>query len=88
MSNFVACQFGFQMTFDNGYTASVQWKEYNYCTGKGEDESPDAEIAAFHQETGDWITREWHPGIGDDVAGRVSPDTVADFIYWVKNYKG
>lgn len=41
---------GFQMTFENGWTISVQWGYGNYCANrdkKGSFPCPDAEIAAW-----------------------------------------
>ena len=58
MKNFVAtCNKGFHITFENGYTVSVQWGAGNYCDNynpedkdfsfKKPAESNTAELAAF-----------------------------------------
>jgi len=80
---------GFAMTFENGYTISVQWGPGNYCetrnhsnlydnpfTGEHKTyESPTAEIAAWGPD-GEWL----HLGEYDDVVGWVTADKVADYI--------
>ena len=73
---------GFHMTFQNGWTISVQWGPGNYCdrygvrdfrAAEGADvwESSDAEIAAWGP---DGIMCEWPHG--DTVQGRLTPDEV------------
>ena len=77
---------GFQMTFQNGWTVSVQFGAGNYCennmmsvsnTPKGH--SKDAEIAAWDKD-GNWHTFEY-----DDVKGYCSADEAADFITKIKS---
>lgn len=77
---------GFQMTFVNGWTVSVQWGPGNYCANKNYDyldwakdgkksmASPDAEIAAWDKD-GKWFRFE-----NDDVQGYVGPDEALAFI--------
>lgn len=36
-SHFKSTDCGFHMTFDNGYTVSVQWGPHNYCENRGLD---------------------------------------------------
>ena len=85
---FVATQNkGFGMTFDNGFTISVQWGTGNYCEKKnlGADgdkemktkrwESRSAEIAVFDKE-GEIVPVGEH----DDVIGWLSADEVAKII--------
>jgi hypothetical protein len=70
---------GFQMTFENGWTVSVQWHAHAYCSGKG-DESPNAEIAAWDSEG------EWYNFGSDTVLGYQTPDEVVTFMENVKNF--
>lgn len=88
---------GFQMTFENGLTASVQWGAGNYCEnyfsadcGFSKDaESNTAEIAVFDNQRKffnpqDFFTYE----ISNDgeVAGHVTPSEVVDFLVAVRDY--
>jgi len=78
---------GFQITFANGYTVSVQWGEGNYCdnrdnraANKFADNIPgvpckNAEIAAW-DSAGKWVDME----NGDVVDGWKTPEEVAAFI--------
>ena len=84
---------GFQMTFENGWTISVQFGYGNYCDnnrhpdgfdfGKNKDivQSYDAEIAMWNNGT--WYTFE----DGDTVKGYCSADEVATWIEFTKNQK-
>lgn len=72
---------GFQITFSNGWTVSVQFGAGNYCEnymGMIKPECPDAEIAAWDGND------KWYDfdGSGDStsVKGRCSPDEVGAFI--------
>lgn len=72
---------GFHMTFENGWTVSVQFGYGNYCAnrsiGRYRDEVPDcvnAEIAAWNEN------HEWYQFESDIVRGYVSADEVAVFI--------
>lgn len=77
---------GFQMTFANGWTVSVQFGYGNYCENRSYDrtdfdpgvkpkgESKDAEIAAW-DASGTWYDFEH-----DQVKGWCSADEVAAFI--------
>lgn len=84
---------GFQMTFENGLTISVQWGEGNYCSRqsytsdymsemkKPQVESEDAEIAIW-DDKGKWF------GFGNDIVkGWCSPDEVAQFIIFTRGAK-
>ena len=85
---------GFQMTFENGWTISVQFGYGNYCDnnrhpdgfdfGKNKDvvQSSDAEIAIWDSE-GSWYTFE----DGDTVKGYCSANEVATWIEFTKNQK-
>ena len=85
---------GFGMTFDNGFTISVQWGTENYCEHRNLDidfddipnpkennrwESRSAEIAVFDD---DGIVPI---GDGDDVIGWLSADDVAKIIEGVSS---
>ena len=85
---------GFQMTFENGWTISVQFGYANYCDnnrhpdgfdfGKNLDivQSSDAEIAIWDSK-GSWYTFEG----GEEVKGHCSADEVATWIEFTKNQK-
>lgn len=67
---------GFHMTFENGYTVSVQWNPGNYVydrSGKHGDhrESRSAEVAAW-DASGKWFKL----GENDAVVGWQSPEDV------------
>lgn len=84
---------GFQLTFENGWTISVQWGTGNYCerrsfhSGVDDDrkqvsvESGYAEIAIWNQ-AGKWYTFD----DGQEVRGWLTTDEVAGWIekvsYW------
>lgn len=83
---------GFQMTFDNGWTVSVQFGYGNYCENKyspsasamcskgysGLVESPNAEIAAWDKND------VWYDFGDDKVKGYVDANEVADFIEMIR----
>lgn len=81
---------GFSMTFENGWTISVQFHAFAYCERKQipanweEDknpaESPDAEIAIWDAEG------NWYDFGSDEVLGYQTPDEVADWIAKVKAF--
>lgn len=87
---------GFQMTFANGWTASVQFGAGNYADNYnapfplnsayqnncGEMGSDTAEIAAIRKDSG-----VWHDFGSDTVKGYCTPNEVADFIAMVANKK-
>lgn len=75
---------GFQITFENGWTVSVQFGHMNYCDNQDilasfdheeGQTSPNAEIAAFDH-------RGWYrdDSMTDDVIGWQSPAQVLAFI--------
>lgn len=80
---------GFSMTFENGWTASVQWHAGAYCGRKSQsystDTNPatskDAEIAAWDKD-GVWYKFT----DGDEVKGYCTPDQVAVFLAMVKGF--
>ena len=81
---------GFQMTFANGWTVSVQWGFGNYCGNHDAARSDfrddhgvdfrgsDAEIAAWNCDG------NWHRFEDDDVKGHCNSEEVADFITMIR----
>ena len=66
---------GFQITFANGYTVSVQFGYGNHCDNRYSKDaaaSANAEVAAFNSHGGDWVKLGEH----DDVIGWQTPDQV------------
>jgi len=84
---------GFQLTFRNGITVSVQIGFGNYCSNKENDrltfgnvECPNAEVAVW-DITGKDILSEYLTENGDealDEIGWVSADTVGLIINWAR----
>jgi hypothetical protein len=87
---------GFRVSFENGWTASVQFGTGNYCERRDFDaafdselgqemvESKNAEIAAFPTNgEGDWFKLSDH----DDVKGWVKPDEIPDFLSMVQKFE-
>ena len=80
---------GFHITFENGYTVSVQFGPGNYCDNYdrmigseeeacGEEGSSTAECAVW-QGDGGLITRDkW----GDSVTNRSTPKEVLELLNW------
>lgn len=78
---------GFQMTFENGFTISVQWGTGNYCSRKDLNsfhdddlkqpitESPNAEIAIWHKDSDTWFDFG-----NDQVKGWCEPNEVGTWI--------
>tara|TARA_R110000772_G_scaffold99174_1_gene198820 strand:- start:89607 stop:89888 length:282 start_codon:yes stop_codon:yes gene_type:complete len=84
---FTACENkGFQMTFPNGWTVSVQWGPFNYCENKSYEcawnepskrdtwKCPNAEIAAWDKN------KVWYEFENDTVKGSVTPAEVLEFM--------
>ena len=74
---------GFWITFENGWTVSVQFGRWNYCAGREKSyeeikedgaESPDCEIAAWD------MNNEWYDFGDDKVKGHVTPKEVLAFL--------
>ena len=91
---------GFQITFENGLTASVQWGAGNYCDNhfpedgdfswSKDAESDTAEVAVLNQSRNfmpidDFIPD--HDGFDDVVAGYLTPEQIVDFLVEVKEWK-
>ena len=82
---------GFAMTFENGWTISVQWGPGNYCNRQNSDEnpfdgtfhdyiSPTAEIAAW-DKNGKWTQLSSH----DDVKGWLSVNDVYEYMAMISH---
>ena len=67
---------GFHMTFENGYTISVQFSKTNYSDG-GE---TIAEVAAWDSDR-KWVKLNEH----DDVQGWCSPNEVLEIMNQIAN---
>jgi hypothetical protein len=84
---------GFQITFENGWTASVQWGDGNYCSNRylfghnykrlGEPVPPSttAEVAAWDTKGRYYRGKDW----SESIKGYCSPEEVAGFLYLVSN---
>lgn len=81
---------GFQVTFANGYTVSVQFGPGNYCSHYhrsvladsakcGSEGSPDAETACWGPD-GEMLVLPWYEG--DMVQSRQSPADVLRLLTW------
>lgn len=86
---------GFQITFDNGVTVSVQFGGGNYCQNRSGiywkpaadgARCADAEVAIWNKDG--WMTREYDPDLYDDVIGNLNPSQVLMVLIWAKAYKG
>lgn len=82
-------QKGFQLTFENGWTVSIQFGFGNYCANYDDPiinneyvkahQCPDAEIAAWDKD------KNWYQFTNDDqVSGYHSADSVARFIEHIR----
>jgi|TARA_B110000908_G_scaffold166733_1_gene218374 hypothetical protein len=86
MSKFVSTiNKGFNMTFENGFSISVQWGVGNYCDRKNDGSFDESMKGDFWESTsaeimvtgkGDGVVL----GNGDNVAGWLSTDKVAEVI--------
>lgn len=89
---------GFQMTFPNGLTVSVQWGAGNYCdnyfsedyTFSKDAESDTAEVAVLNSQD-EFIDpqRFFDYEINSDemVAGHLTPSQVVELLANIQNYK-
>jgi len=82
---FNASKRGFSITFENGWTVSVQFGPGCYCSNKFAQEniteSPNAEIAAW-DSNGKWFDFEH-----DQVKGYCKPDEVLKFMNKIASMK-
>ena len=104
MSKFVSTmRKGFQMTFANGITASVQWGVGNYCDNHFPEDrdfscskdakSTNAEVACWRDGARDFsiihdIVPKEMDNPWDDVIGWLTTEEVLDFLNACRNYKG
>lgn len=75
---------GFHMTFENGWTLSVQFGAGDYCDNYNHSLEPipasrDAEIAAWNDQ-GEWLKIDDN----GEVLGNVTPDMLVEYINKVK----
>lgn len=82
---------GFQMTFENGWTISVQWHSGAYCERRNFDESSedDNRLAdSVNAEIAIWDSNnKWYNFGNDEVQGYLTADQVADWIVKVKAFE-
>lgn len=77
---------GFQMTFENGLTISVQWGDINYCSNRVLEtgyisENSSSKVKSEDAEIAIWDSNErWYCFGNDTVKGWCSPDLVAKII--------
>ena len=75
---------GFQISFKNGYTVSVQFGGGNYCANRGcpidGQPVPKSVTAETALMTADGFVRYQH----DDVQGHMSPGAVAELIAYAE----
>lgn len=72
---------GFQMTFKNGYTVSVQWGDVNYCSNRNKGDSDvcsNAEVA-IKKPNGNWLDFSIF-GEGHISEGWLTTDEVVKYI--------
>ena len=84
---------GFQITFANGNTVSVQWGPMNYCNPEhpsGRNAPYDAPMKASEPwasstaEVAAWDSEgKWHNFGSDNVSGWMTPEEVNDFMQFV-----
>ena len=79
---------GFSITFDNGWTASIQFAKHNCCSNQFEEETEqqcqDAEIAALNSNSD---TDEWHSFGDDTIRGWVNANEIVDFLVEIRGKK-
>jgi len=91
---------GYKMTFNNGWTISVQWGTNNYCSNQSTKsinndwvswkdrgaiyESISAEIAIWRKENG--VEVDYRFDSGDTVMGYLTADEVAEWISKVSKW--
>lgn len=91
---------GFSMTFNNGWTISVQFGPGNYCSNQSRYSSEEDEYEApMNAKDGIWISEEtaeiaawdkdgnWYSFGQDTVIGWINADEVAEWIIKVKEWQ-
>jgi len=79
---------GFQITFENGYTVSVQFGKYHYCSNKNlklhddiyAKDCRNAETAIFYKDD-----RPFHKYKGDDVQSYQNPKEVLETLKYAES---
>ena len=72
---------GFQMTFANGYTVSVQFGAGNYCDNRNDFGCSEVECASNNAEVAIWdVNGEWVCFGADEVVGWQTADLVAKLL--------
>ena len=86
---FTASNKGFAITFDNGWTASMQWGPGNYCDNRYKDELgfiPKEPVTSTNAEIAAWDSKDvWHRFESDDVKGYCKPAEVLEFLNMIAN---
>lgn len=78
---FKAMPNGFWMTFENGWTASVQWGYGNYIDTRHEGTVYDRDRESVNAEVAAWDANDnWHNFGSDTVEGWKTPEEVAAFL--------
>lgn len=91
---------GIRMTFENGYTISIQFGNGNYCDNynnqsaisssekyNGFIESKDAEIAIWKNFNDVWVTKRiWYDLFKEDLADDVKGNVSTDEVAKIINY--
>lgn len=82
---------GFKMTFENGWTISVQFGTRNYCENRGfgiDEFDTDVPKTSTNAEIAIWDSNnEWFNFGGNIVMGWVSTNEVAEWIKKVSKFK-
>ena len=80
---------GFSMTFENGWTISVQWHLGAYCDRKSLSIEPDNNPAeSTTAEIAIWDTQgKWYNFGSDEVLGYQTADQVAKWMEVTKSFK-
>ena len=79
---------GFAITFENGWTASVQWGPGNYCDNRYVhiDFIPQKPMTSKDAEIAAWDSKGvWHRFESDDVKGYCKPAEVLEFLNMIAN---
>lgn len=75
---------GFKITFENGWTISVQFGLYNYCDNRDNRQEPrdDSDYRCKNAEVGIFSAAGWHrlDGESDDVVGWKNAAEVLELI--------
>ena len=80
---------GFQLTFDNGWTISVQFGKGNYCSNRNKETKKDSMVTSATAEIAAWDAdhKDFDFGGGQLCLGWSTTNEVAEWIEKVKNFK-